>query len=321
MTRVLYCKLLADCRVFLGVICLLLLAFEMLWAHVTWRITGDVLKQLEKVKVSSEVLKQLENVKVSPDVLKQLENVKVSPDVVREIIFTGSGETLQVLIGGKGIRIEHAQDMMSVGFVEPLALIILGIWAIGRSAAAVVGEIDRGTMELLLAQPIRRTQVILANLLVDLTAIPLVCASLYAGMWLGTRLVGLQHESDDNLRVDPIHYLPGLMSVAALIWAINGYTLLMSAAGRFRGQVQGFAVIVTLVQFLVNVIGQLWQPMEWMRPCTVFYYYQPQPMALRDEWASQPENWLHLGVLLAVGAAGYLLAWWTFCKRDMPAPL
>ena len=29
----------------------------------------------------------------------------------------------------------------------------------------------------------------------------------------------------------------------------------------------------------------------------------------------------HLAALAGVGVVGYLLAWWTFCKRDLPAPL
>ena len=103
--------------------------------------------------------------------------------------------------------------------------------------------------------------------------------------------------------------------------AISGYTMLLSAAGRFRSKVLGLAIIITLVQFLINVIGQLWDGMNWMRPFTVFYHYQPQPMILDADWANQPVIWLHLGVLLAVGVVGYLLAWWTFCKRDLPAPL
>ena len=103
--------------------------------------------------------------------------------------------------------------------------------------------------------------------------------------------------------------------------AISGYTLLLSAAGRFRSKVLGLAVVITLVQFLINVVGQLWDPMEWLRPYTVFYHYQPQAMVLRDNWASEVEIWQHLGVLCGVAITGYLLAWWTFCKRDLPAPL
>jgi ABC-2 type transport system permease protein len=95
----------------------------------------------------------------------------------------------------------------------------------------------------------------------------------------------------------------------------------ISSAGRFRGRVLGIAVLVVLVQFLVNVVGQMWPPMESLRPFTLFYYYQPQPIILRADWHADGAVWLRLGVLAAVGAVGYLLALWTFCRRDLPAPL
>lgn len=305
MTRVLYFKLVRDNAVFLSVVCVLLLAFQMLWAHVSWRISGDILQQITNFKL------------LAPEGLRQL-----TVDDIRGIVFAGSGQTVEALMGGGKIRIEHTQDLMTVGFVHPLILIILSIWAIGRSSAAIAGEIDRGTMELLLAQPIRRSQVILAHLLVELTTIPLICLAMWSGNWLGTWLVGLQGEQIEvQFRVDPFRFLPGLWSVALFVLAISGYTLLLSAAGRFRSKVLGLAIVITLVQFLINVIGQLWNAMKWMRPYTVFYHYQPQPMILDDHWMSDMDIWLHLGVLLGVGVAGYLLAWWTFCKRDLPAPL
>jgi len=77
----------------------------------------------------------------------------------------------------------------------------------------------------------------------------------------------------------------------------------LSAAGRSRNRVLGLAVLVALLQFLVNLIGQLWPPMEWLRPLTVFYYYQPQPMILHAEWYAEAGIWLRLAVLAAVGAA------------------
>ena len=174
MTRVLYRKLLADTRLFFGVVCLLVLAFQMLWAHVSWRISGEILKKFDASGIS--------------------------PEKIRAVIFAGSGQTVEALMGGEKIRIEYTQDVMSVGFVHPLIMIILSIWAIGRASAAIAGEIDRGTMELLLAQPIRRSHVILAHLLVDLTTIPLVCLSLWTGNWLGTWLVGLQSGIDASSR-------------------------------------------------------------------------------------------------------------------------
>jgi ABC-2 type transport system permease protein len=290
MTRVLVRKLLGDLRVGLIVVCLLLFLFQLLWAQVSRRISGQILQDLQKLLVT--------------------------PDIIRNMIFQGPGQIIQAIMGGEDIKIERAQDLVTIAYVHPLTLIILCVWAIGRSSGAIAGEIDRGTMELLLAQPIRRSEVIRAHLLVDLITIPLLCLSMWAGTWVGTWLVGLQDDPNVHLRVAPERFLPGLVYVFSLVLAVSGYTMCLSALGRFRYRVLGWAIVISLVQFLINIIGQLWDRMAWMRPATVFYHYQPQPLILQEIWA-----WQHLGVLLAVGVIGYLLALWKFCTRDLPAPL
>ena len=79
--------------------------------------------------------------------------------------------------------------------------------------------------------------------------------------------------------------------------------------------------MIMLVEFLINVVGQLWDVVRPFRPVSVFYYYQPQEIILRSGWLGDGEVWGRLAVLLAVGTAGYLGALWTFCRRDLPAPL
>jgi ABC-2 type transport system permease protein len=104
----------------------------------------------------------------------------------------------------------------------------------------------------------------------------------------------------------------------------------LSAAGRFRWRVLAFAVFVTLIMFLVNVLGQMWDDAAWLRPLTIFYYYQPQQVMLTGNWNVTLREWnggtplVHLPmpvVLYGVGAAGYLLALRTLVRRDLPAPL
>src|SRR5205814_1434679 len=133
----------------------------------------------------------------------------------------------------------------------------------GRAAGAIAGEIDRGTMELLLAQPVPRWRLVLAHLCVDLLTIPVLCLSLWAGTWLGTWLVGPIEPSQDSLaklpfrvpidpealRLNPAAIGPGLWNVAALLFAVSGYTMWISSAGRFRTRVLGGAVLLTLLQF------------------------------------------------------------------------
>jgi ABC-2 type transport system permease protein len=294
MTFILVRKLLRDIRTPLIVVALLLCAFQFLWAHVTRRITDEIFPYFRMF---------------------------LTEEQMREGLFKGTGQIVQTLMGGERIAFGRALDMFSIAYVHPLTQTILCIWAVGRASSAIAGEIDRGTMELLLAQPLTRSRVVLAHLVVDVLTIPVLCLSMWAGSWMGAGLVGMINDPHPQTRVDPLVFAPALMYVAALVFAVSGYTMWVSSLGRFRGRVLGLAVLSTLLQFLVNVIGQLWAPVEKLRPLTVFYYYQPQQLILESQWHSAPQVWTRLLVLLGVGSIGYLLALWTFCRRDLPAPL
>lgn len=295
MTRTLVIKLLRDYRLGLIVVALLLFLFQLLWAKVADRVARELLPAFA------------------------FEGIDV--DTIRRMFFDGPGKIIQALIGGDKVRLEYAQDMMSMSYVHPLTQTILCIWAIGRASGAIAGEVDRGTMELLLAQPIRRGLVVAAHLVVDLITIPILCLCMWAGTAAGAHIVGFIGAEVPRMRVDPWRFGPALFNIGLLVFAVSGLTMALSAAGRFRGKVMGGAVLLTLLMFLVNVIGQLWSPMEPLRPFTVFYWYEPQPIILEANWMEQRMVWARLGVLAAVGAAGYALAFWKFCRRDLPAPL
>jgi ABC-2 type transport system permease protein len=294
MTVALARKLFRDVRVAIVVILVLLGGFQCLWAKITERITGNIIRALTRIIPLGDI---------------------------QAVLFAGPGKILQTLMGGESISLERAQDILSIGYVHPLTLTILCVWAIGRASAAIAGEIDRGTIELLLAQPLARVRLVLAHLLVDAWTIPLLCLSLFGGTCLGAWLVDFATYPDAKMQVEPLAFGPSLLSVGALLFAVSGYTMWLSARGRFRGRVLGLAVLLTLVQFLVNVVGQLWDAVEPLRPFTVFYYYQPQRIILQASWATDGAVWGRLLVLVGVGAAGYLGAFWTFSRRDLPAPL
>ena len=332
MTLTLFRKLLRDARVGLVVTALLLAAFQCLWAKITSRILSEL----------------------SPFFTQLASFGGKSITDVQDKVFQGPGQIVRTLFGGERIDLERAMDMLSIGYVHPLVQTIFCIWAVGRASGAIAGELDRGTMELLLAQPLSRTRLILAHFCVDLVVIPILCLSLWAGTCLGTWLVGPIHltappdeaptgvlsfrlgpieyqspivfraepespqEQARRLHIDLAAFGPSLWAVGGLLFAISGYTIALSACGRYRWRVLGLAVFVTLVQFLVNVVGQMWDVLEWLRPFTIFYYYQPQEIILGKPW---PVILPALAVLYSVGAAGYAVALWVFTRRDLPAPL
>jgi ABC-2 type transport system permease protein len=178
---------------------------------------------------------------------------------------------------------------------------------------------------------------------VDAAVIPLLCLSLWAGLFAGVQLVGPFRANtaavkvfpfpvtvDESLLVvDPWAFGPALWNVAALLFAITGVTMALSATGRFRNRVIGLALLVFLLQFFVNVVGQMLDSVAWLRPLTVFYYYQPQQVALSGNWTVSPAAVWGFGpdavnvlaVLFGVGAVGYGVALMIFTRRDLPAPL
>jgi ABC-2 type transport system permease protein len=344
LTFVLVLKLLRDVRVPLVLVCLLLLLYQILWAKVTHNLLEQSLPTLAgQIPGGREILDQ----------------------ALKTLLSQGPGKLLQSLMGGEGIRIDHAMDMLSIGYVHPLMVTIFCIWAIGRSSGAIAGEIDRGTMELILSQPLARPRIILAHLIVDLITIPIICLSLWAGNWLGDWLLGpiepkpleipagqvqgsapfpgipihlqpADPEADkaaekEKLRISPAAFGPALFAVGSLIFAVSGFTMWLSARGRFRWRVLGTAVFIFLLMFLLNLIGQMWpEGLGWARPLNIFYYYQPQPIILGQGW-NVDVRFSNTGaaliavpsvaVLLGIGLVGYAAALGTFVRRDIPAPL
>ncbi|MFO0845527.1 MAG: ABC transporter permease subunit [Gemmataceae bacterium] len=351
MTATLVRKLLRDVRLTLLVVAVFLCLFQVLWARVTERILG----------------------KLNPFFAALAGMGGLTTKDVEAMIFEGPGKIIRTVLGGDRVQLDTAMDMLSIGYVHPLMQILFCVWAVGRAAGAVAGEIDRGTMELLLAQPVARSRLILSHLLVDAVTIPALCLSLWAGNAAGAWLITpIQVEEptlklpaarpgylvefgpfrlrvDDPLQrkpralterdreamqqrlaVEPAKFGPALVLVGGLIFGVGGITMAISARGRSRWRVLGVAVFLALVMFLLNVLGQMWDDAAWLRPLTIFYYYQPQQLILSGDWCVTLSEWnggsplvrLPMPLMLyGVGAVGYLLALVTLVRRDLPAPL
>src|SRR5262249_3818242 len=163
-------KLLRDVRLALVLVAVFLAAFQCLWVKITDRL-GHL----------TELLRGL----------AEGQRVPVPPEMVEAVIFQGPGRILQSLMGGESLSIFRPLDLPRTGYVPRRGRATLCVWAIGRAAGALVGELDRGTLELLLAQPVPRSRLILAHFLVDLITIPVLCLGVWAGNWLGGWLFGV----------------------------------------------------------------------------------------------------------------------------------
>jgi ABC-2 type transport system permease protein len=319
-------KLFCDTVPSLAVVCLLVVAFSALWVKIAQRVTTELAPFFNGLAVMNQV----------------------NPKLMDEVIFKGPGKVAQSVMGGSDVRFERPTDFLAVEMLHPVILTLTGMWVVGRAAGAVAGELDRGTMELLLSQPVPRGRLILAHLFVDLAAIPCICLGVVAGTQLGLWLVGpfavdysiLQKLTADSplkfrppqgpavLEVNADRQIFGSMNHAALLFAFSGLAMLVSSFGRNRWRSTGYAVVIFVGMFVLNLVGQIWDTIGAARPLSLFFYYQPQKIWLAgDWWVKLAEVWPGgpsvpvVPVLLAVGLAGYAAAYRVFTKRDLPAPL
>ena len=331
MTFILVRKLLRDIRWPLLVVWLLLFAFSGLWVKIAHSVTTEIapffntLGELAKIGGKKEVKETFD-----------------------KVVFAGPGKVSQAVLGGSNINFNQPLDFLSVQMLHPVVMVLACLWGIGRSAGAISGEIEKGTMELLLSQPVPRDRLIFAHLIVDLLTIPIICSSILAGTQFGLWVVGdfvvdysainklnlpvgPQNRPSEILTFSAKDQWGAAVSLISLMFAISGLTMLFSACGRSRWRVIGWSVLTVLVMFILNVLGQLWAEIGFLRPLSIFYYYQPQNIWLHRDWLLDlGEVWNDgkpmfqippVVVLFAVGTAGYLFALRVFTKRDLPSPL
>ena len=325
MTLVLVRKLLRDLRWPLLAVWVLLFAFSAFWVKIAQRVTTEIAPFFNGLAMIQQFDKKLFD----------------------EVVFRGPGKVSQAILGGSDMQFDKPSDFLATELLHPVVIILASLWAVGRASSAVAGELDRGTMELLMSQPVPRNRLILAHFLVDLLVIPLICLAILAGTQVGLALVGpfdVDYSVLDKIKSPiPIPRGPAtlevsaarqgwaLLNLAALMFALSGLTMLISSLGRNRWRATGLATFVGVIMFIANVVGQLWESAAFVRPFTVYYYYQPQKIWLKHSWSVDlGDAWAGgqplvevpvLAVLVAVGLLGYLIALRVFARRDLPGPL
>lgn len=203
---------------------------------------------------------------------------------------------------------------VAIIYVDPLVVITAGLWSMARGSDAVSGEIGRGTMELLLAQPVRRMAILWPQIVVTtIGAFTIALAT-----WLGT-CVGLATTHLEG-PVDPWAFIPATLNLAWQGFFLAGFSTLVSACGRFRGTTIGILGAFYVVELILKVIARISDDGQWLNLFTFFGAYEPQVL-VRDAHEAWTVLAGYTAVLGGFGLACYVAAAIIFCRRDIPAPV
>jgi len=203
---------------------------------------------------------------------------------------------------------------VALAFVDPVVVLAATVWGITRGSDAVSGPLERGTMEMLLAAPVRRSAVFLTQALATTAAAALLCGVLLASVWT---VVALGPWAG---KVAPERFLPAVANVFGLMVCMAGISACVSAADSYRWRTIGIMCGLYVTAILTKLVGRLSGVLGWVGYLSVLNAYEPQRLV-----GGGPEAWRMLawydGILLGIGIVAYLIGAVIFSRRDLPAPL
>jgi ABC-2 type transport system permease protein len=203
------------------------------------------------------------------------------------------------LQAGFGLR-----DYLALGFFHPVFLGLGSAFVVGRATDALAGEIERGSIYLLLSRPLPRWALVVGRAL-DMFAGAGVIA--IAG-WLGMTLAVLTTPLPEAV---PLSRYAAVAGIAwALFAALGAGALIVSSWGNRTGRVVGIGTAWTLISFVLDVLPAVAEsPLAWLNP---WHHYDPQALV-----ATGNVNWIGCAVLIGWIVVGTTLAAAIFAKRDI----
>lgn len=188
----------------------------------------------------------------------------------------------------------------STTFDEPMLITLIVGWSIIRGSDVVSGELSRGTMEMLLSQPMSRRQLYWRHALYTIVFLAGLCLLFWLGMALGIWTSSVEETRFPEIRipiidyriplrflpaqtetiamttaVNPLMFLPGLFNLFGIAVFFAGLSACISAYDRYRWRTIGVMVGVYFVSFGMKVVGMGSERFAWVENCSIFGLYHP----------------------------------------------
>ncbi len=191
---------------------------------------------------------------------------------------------------------------IALTYDELIVVMCVVIWAIARGSDCVAGALGRGTLELVLAQPISRKRILLTQAMVTTMGVAILACASWAGIYAGIQtttveepvaplrlsipLLGLDPAGallDGETRavpmstkVDPHDMWPAAVNLFALGFFLAGLSTLISALDCYRWRTIGIVAAIYVVQLIMKIVGLASDRFAWLLNFTFFTAYDPE---------------------------------------------
>ncbi|MBI4200111.1 MAG: ABC transporter permease subunit [Chloroflexi bacterium] len=224
--------------------------------------------------------------------------IESMPEVLKTVTGVTDERLLQEVLGETGMTFP---GYLAVEYLSWWPILV-GTYAFLFCSGIVAREVERGTMELLLSQPVARWVVVASKFLAFGVIIALVAVLSVIGIGLGQPLA--------DAEVDLGRVLLALLQGGLVVVAIGSYSLLISCVVGDPRKAAVLAGGVTAALYVVNFLGPLLDSLDWVQRLSIFYYYRPLEVLTMGEF-----HLSSLAVYMGVAAAAFAAAVVLFERR------
>ncbi len=193
---------------------------------------------------------------------------------------------------------------LALTYDELIVVMCVVVWAIARGSDCVAGELGRGTMEMVLAQPVSRRRVLWTQSLVTISGLALLVLASWVGIYVGIQttavdepvqapdlspwalpgmladpaqmLEGPTRKVPMSEKVSPAVLWPATVNLFCLGFFLAGLSTLVSAADRYRWRTIGIVAAIYVVQLIMKIVGLAADRWAWLLKCTFLTAYDPE---------------------------------------------
>ncbi len=196
--------------------------------------------------------------------------------------------------------------MLSFSWVHPVLLLTLWGQEITFCTRTPAGEIDRGTIDILLGLPVSRLQLYISETIIWLsTGLLLVLVALASHLMVRSFVA-------ENMRLPVDRIFIVALNLYGIYIAFGGIVWLVSALSNRRGKAMGICFALVLASMLLNFIITMWEPAKSIQFLSILDYYRPWQIFQSDAWPVRD-----IVSLMTTGLAFWLAGAWVFVRRDV----
>ena len=182
-------------------------------------------------------------------------------------------EALKAMVGLEGVNLEalnfSPELYVTIEFMSMWPL-ILSFYAI-FSGVNIAREAERGTLEMLMAQPVRRFQVVASRFSVFLVGMLAISGASLLGIIFGSLII------NESISLSQMSLV--LLTAFLLVLAVGSYTFFFACLFLEPRKALITSGVITASTYIINFIIPLLDPaFKWLRNLSLFYYFKPEPI-------------------------------------------